>query len=183
MDMNTNTNMNTNNSALLRLLQLSSPALPVGAYAYSQGIEYAVECKLLSSEADARDWILGLIRHAHTYLEAPVFYRLYDAFLQNETVTAQYWNNWLFASRETCELQNEDQHLGRSLEFEALIRGEMTPSCPGCGSEELERLFSLPTMHTSGTHDMAMRAAKKRDQRQGAERMHAQREYELNHDD
>jgi hypothetical protein len=30
---------------------------------------------------------------------------------------------------------------------------------------------------------MAMRAAKKRDQRQGTERMHAQREYELNHDD
>jgi hypothetical protein len=30
---------------------------------------------------------------------------------------------------------------------------------------------------------MAMRAARKRDQRQGSERMHAQREYELNHDD
>ena len=55
--------------------------------------------------------------------------------------------------------------------------------CPECEGTELERQFSLPTMHTSGTHDMAMRAAKARDRRQGAERAHAQREYELNHDD
>ena len=68
-------------------------------------------------------------------------------------------------------------------DFEALVRGSAQPACPACESTDLERLFSLPTPHTSGTHDMAMRAAKKRDQRQGSERMHAQREYELNHDD
>jgi len=68
-------------------------------------------------------------------------------------------------------------------EFEALVRGSATPACPECESTELERKFSLPTMHTSGSHDMAMRAAKARDRRQGSERMHAQREYELNHDD
>ncbi len=63
------------------------------------------------------------------------------------------------------------------------MRGEGSPSCPSCGGEDLERLVSLPRMHTSGTHDMAMRAARRRDQRLGQERMHAQREYELNHDD
>ena len=68
-------------------------------------------------------------------------------------------------------------------DFEALIRGSDTPACPECESTDLERQFSLPTMHTSGTHDMAMRAAKARDKRQGSERMHTQREYELNHDD
>jgi hypothetical protein len=47
----------------------------------------------------------------------------------------------------------------------------------------LEREFSLPTVHSTGTHDLAMKAARKRDQRQGRERMHAQREYELNHED
>ncbi len=68
-------------------------------------------------------------------------------------------------------------------DFEALVRGEVTPTCPECNSASLERQFSLPTAHTSGTRDMAMRAAKARDRRQGAERMHTQREYELNHDD
>ena len=67
--------------------------------------------------------------------------------------------------------------------FEALVRGSETPSCPSCESTDLKRELSMPTMHTSGTRNMAMRAAKARDQRQGAERAHAQREYELNHDD
>lgn len=67
--------------------------------------------------------------------------------------------------------------------FEALVRGASQPSCPECESEKLEREFSLPALKTSSTHAMAMKAAKLRDQRQGSERAHAQREYELNHDD
>jgi putative FmdB family regulatory protein len=67
--------------------------------------------------------------------------------------------------------------------FEAQIRGSESPACPECESQSLERAFSLPTVHSSGTHNLAMKAARKRDQRQGQERMHAQREYELNHDD
>jgi len=66
--------------------------------------------------------------------------------------------------------------------FEELVRGEEQPACPSCQSPDLERLFSLSTVQSSGTRAMAMRAAKKRDQKQGQERMHAQREYELNHD-
>ena len=67
--------------------------------------------------------------------------------------------------------------------FEALVRGAATPSCPECESASLERHFSLPAVQSSGTRDLAMRAARKRDIRQGTERMHTQREYELNHDD
>lgn len=48
---------------------------------------------------------------------------------------------------------------------------------------KLEREFSLPALKTSSTHEQAMRAAKRRDQKQGTERARAQREYELNHDD
>ena len=68
-------------------------------------------------------------------------------------------------------------------DFEVLVRDDQAPVCPDCKSTSLQRQFSLPSARTSGTRDMAMRAARARDQRQGAERMHAQREYELNHDD
>lgn len=68
-------------------------------------------------------------------------------------------------------------------EFEALVRGGSGARCPECESTNLERAFSLPAVHSSTTHEMAMRAARKRDKRQGEERMRAQREYELNHDD
>jgi hypothetical protein len=63
------------------------------------------------------------------------------------------------------------------------VRGAQKAACPGCGSEDLERRFSLPAVQSTGTRDLAMRAARKRDQRQGTERMHTQREYELNHED
>ncbi|HXT16372.1 MAG TPA: zinc ribbon domain-containing protein [Gemmatimonadaceae bacterium] len=66
--------------------------------------------------------------------------------------------------------------------FEVFIRGAKIPSCPECGSEELEKQFSLPAIKSQGTHDKAMRAARARDKAQGKEREHAQRQYELNHD-
>ncbi len=68
-------------------------------------------------------------------------------------------------------------------QFEALVRGSKAPSCPKCQSASLEKQFSLPAIKTEGTHALSMQAAKRRDQAQGAERMHAQRQYELNHDD
>lgn len=72
-------------------------------------------------------------------------------------------------------------------EFEALVRntseGTTTPACPACGSTALEKQIALPSIKTSGTHAKAMAAAKRRDARQGQERVAAQREYELNHDD
>ncbi len=68
-------------------------------------------------------------------------------------------------------------------QFETLVRGSAEPTCPACGSTKLEKQIALPSIKTSGTHGKAMAAAKRRDARQGQERMSAQREYELNHDD
>lgn len=67
--------------------------------------------------------------------------------------------------------------------FEALVRGDVAPACPACESEDLERQMSLPTVHSETTHAMAMRDAKKRDAKQADERVRAQREYELSHND
>lgn len=66
--------------------------------------------------------------------------------------------------------------------FEELVRGETTPACPSCAGSDLERLLSVPAVKSAGTRDRAMRAAKKRDQAQAKERMHAQLQYEKSHD-
>lgn len=68
-------------------------------------------------------------------------------------------------------------------QFEALVRGSTAPACPKCHSTSLEKQLSLPALKTDATRGLAMQAAKRRDQAQGAERMHAQRQYELSHDD
>jgi len=48
---------------LVRLLQLASPALPVGAYTYSQGLEWAVETGVIHDEASAGRWVADLLQH------------------------------------------------------------------------------------------------------------------------
>ena len=67
-------------------------------------------------------------------------------------------------------------------EFEALVRSSDVPACEKCGAHTLEKLFSLPAIKSESTHALAMRAAGKRDKKQGAEREYTQREYEKNHD-
>ena len=68
-------------------------------------------------------------------------------------------------------------------QFELLVRGTTTPACKACGSENLKRLISIPAVKSSGTHERALQAAKKRDQKLGAENARAQREYEEHHND
>ena len=66
--------------------------------------------------------------------------------------------------------------------FEALVLRGQEPVCASCGSATLERLLSLPAVKSSTTTDLAMRAARKRDAGQAAERTHAQLQYERSHD-
>jgi len=68
-------------------------------------------------------------------------------------------------------------------QFELLVRGTTTPACKACGSENLTRLISLPAVKSSGSHELAMKAARKRDKKLGAENARAQREYEEHHND
>lgn len=70
-----------------------------------------------------------------------------------------------------------------SHEFELLVRGSMTPACAACGSAELDRLISLPRVHSDARKERSLTAAKKRDAKLGSERTRAQREYELAHND
>ena len=72
---------------------------------------------------------------------------------------------------------------GCAVTFEALVlKGKEPAACTACGSADLARLMSLPAVRSSTTADLAMRSAKRRDQAQGAERTHAQAQYEESHD-
>ena len=107
--------MSLNPQALLRLCHLVSPALPVGAYAYSQALEYAVHAGWVQDEAGVLQWLRGLSHHAVGTLDLPILLRLYRAWADNDLQRVRQWNAQLIASRETSELRAEDLHLGRSL--------------------------------------------------------------------
>ena len=105
---------NTPNS-LLRLLQLVSPSSPVGAYAYSQGLEQAVEWGWIETEEQLQLWLSGVLRNSILSLDAPVLIRLYKAWEQKDLDQLLYWNQYLLSCRETKELREEEELLGQAL--------------------------------------------------------------------
>jgi urease accessory protein len=102
-------------ASLLRLLQLTSPALPLGAFAYSQGIEYAAEAGWVKDEASAADWIVGLLEGPIRHLDLPILARMHGAWLAGEEASVRELSVRLLAFRESAELEQEDLHLGHSL--------------------------------------------------------------------
>ena len=99
---------------LLRLLHIASPALPIGGFHFSQGLEFAVERGVVTNEAEALDWIQGIAEHAIATLDLPILARLRVAFLRDDLEQVKHWNARLLASRETAELREEDRHMGRA---------------------------------------------------------------------
>ena len=107
--------MSSNLLQVLRLCQLSSPALPIGAFNFSQGVEYATQAGWITDEASASEWLHGMATHALATLDVPVLMRLHDAWRQRDRKATEYWSRYLIASRETAELRAEDRHMGQSL--------------------------------------------------------------------
>lgn len=101
--------------SLLRLLQLVSPALPIGAFAYSQGLETAIEQGWLRKPEDVRSWLEGVLTNAVSRMDIPVFVRLWRAFDQAHLDEVRHWNAFLLAARGAAELRAEDAHLGQAL--------------------------------------------------------------------
>ena len=100
---------------LLRLLQLASQSLPVGAYAYSQGLESAVEAGWVKDEASLSNWLQEQLSHSIGRVDLPVFARFHDAACRGDESTSLAWSQRLIAMRETSELVADDCDRGRAL--------------------------------------------------------------------
>lgn len=102
-------------AALVRLLQLASPALPVGAYTYSQGLEWAVESATVRDEAGALRWIGDQLEWNLGRYEAPLLLRLLDAWSVGDAGKALELDAEYLATRETAELRAETLQMGYSM--------------------------------------------------------------------
>jgi urease accessory protein len=101
--------------ALLRLFQLSSAALPIGAFAYSQGLEQAVELADVRCKDSALRWIGGMLQRSVLSLDVPVLGRLHRALSRGDASEARRWNAYLFAARGSAELRAEERQVGTAL--------------------------------------------------------------------
>lgn len=103
------------NAQLARLLQLASPALPVGAYAYSQGLEWAVESGAIRDEASALQWIGDLLEWNIGRYELPLLAKMLRACAARDAEQLAQLNARYLASRETAELRAETLQMAFSL--------------------------------------------------------------------
>lgn len=101
--------------SLLGLMQLVSPALPIGAFAWSQGLESAFELGWVNNEVDLNDWLSGVLEDGLVRCELPVLVKLQRAWSDGAMERVESWNEWLHAVRETRELSEEDHYLGSAL--------------------------------------------------------------------
>lgn len=100
---------------LVRLLQLVSPALPVGAYTYSQGLEWAVESGLARTEAQVGEWLADVLAASLACYELPLLHQQIDAWRSGNDARVAELNTLFIASRETAELRAETLQMGYSL--------------------------------------------------------------------
>ncbi|MCC7548448.1 MAG: urease accessory protein UreF [Burkholderiales bacterium] len=110
-----------NTLSLVRLLRLASPALPVGAFAYSQGLETAITEGWVHDEDSIGDWICDGLEFNLARFEAPVLHRLMLAWSANDLEEVRRLNDWFLAARETAEFRAETAQMGHALRrlFEA----------------------------------------------------------------
>lgn len=102
-------------AALLRLLQLVSPSLPIGAYSYSQGLEAALENGGVIDAASARSWLVDSLHAVVARFEAPIFWRLLQAFAARDAHAVTDWTERFVAARDTAEFRAETIQMGYSL--------------------------------------------------------------------
>ena len=105
----------SNPLALARLLQLSSVSLPVGGYAFSQGMEYAIECAWVKKYDDVEQWIKLQLKENLARVDLPILRGAMESSKSEDWSRFNYLNDLAIASRETKELRLTDTAMGEAL--------------------------------------------------------------------
>ncbi|HEX6705354.1 MAG TPA: urease accessory protein UreF [Albitalea sp.] len=102
-------------SVLLQLMWLASPALPVGGFSYSEALESAVETGRVTDEAQAGDWLIDQLHLGLARSDLAVLAQAIAAWQARDIGAIATLNGWLSTTRETQELRQQAQQMGRSL--------------------------------------------------------------------
>ncbi|HET8871548.1 MAG TPA: urease accessory UreF family protein, partial [Aquabacterium sp.] len=102
-------------STRMRLMWLASPALPVGGFSYSEGLEAAVEAGLIRTEADAARWLDDQLQVSLARSDMPVVAQALVAWQQADFDRIAALNDWVQRTRETSEFRLQTEQMGRSL--------------------------------------------------------------------
>jgi len=102
-------------AALLQLMRLASPSLPVGGFSYSEGIESAVESGRVCDEATARRWLVDQLHLGLARSDLPIVAHALAAWRGGDDEGVESLNRWVATTRETAEMRQQTEQMGRSL--------------------------------------------------------------------
>jgi urease accessory protein len=102
-------------AALLGLLRLASPALPVGGFSYSDVLEAAVEAGVVDDEASALHWLRDQLHLSQARADLPLVASAHAAWMAHDSARITELNTWMLISRESRELRAQTEQMGRSM--------------------------------------------------------------------
>jgi urease accessory protein len=102
-------------ASLLHLLWLASPALPVGGFSYSEGLEAAIDAGLVGNETQAATWLVEQLHLTLARSDLAVIAQALRAWRRGDTPRVRALNSWLLQTRESAELRLQTEQMGRSL--------------------------------------------------------------------
>jgi urease accessory protein len=101
--------------SLLQLIWLASPALPVGGFSYSEGLEAAVESARVATEKEASDWLGDQLHISLARGDLAVIAKAIPAWRRGDIDRVIELNQWVLQTRETHEFRLQTDQMGRSL--------------------------------------------------------------------
>ena len=102
-------------NSLMQLMWLASPALPIGGFSYSECLEAAVECGLVTTEAQAAHWLVDQLHLTLARSELPAVAQAIAAWQAGDLERVAELNTWVLQTRESSELRAQSEQMGKSL--------------------------------------------------------------------
>ncbi len=102
-------------SSLMQLMWLASPALPIGGFSYSEGLEALVHSEELATEKLASEWLRNQLHLTQARGDLAVVAKAIDAWQRNDLDQLSTLNAWVLQTRESSEFKAQTEQMGRSL--------------------------------------------------------------------